>query len=294
MSSHGGLPAPRSAINFCELISAKQRSWEDVGVILQPSDKAELNALLVDYLKDGHSAALERRALNFLMVYREREKLSPVLDDNERAQLDALISAQWQAPASTPVRSRGRGFTWPNLTWLNPRRGIAGLVVFGLLVLGGLGVNQFVENSRAGSPPPGVVQQHPPAPQVQPGTTDLQNFKQDYGPFIQVQPSHVDQHSGTQALLFLEDGGYFDSATWTIDPNAAGWQQDIAGNVNNVDVHGNFADITNADGLPYTVGINQPFVFSNNPETVLMIDPTGNVSSMSLAQATAVRHILTK
>jgi hypothetical protein len=42
------------------------------------------------------------------------------------------------------------------------------------------------------------------------------------------------------------------------------------------------------------VGINQPFVISSNPDTVLLIDRTGTVMSVSLAQATAVRHSLRK
>jgi ABC-type enterochelin transport system substrate-binding protein len=42
------------------------------------------------------------------------------------------------------------------------------------------------------------------------------------------------------------------------------------------------------------VGINQPFVISSNPDTVLLIDRTGTVRSVSLAQATAVRRSLRK
>jgi uncharacterized membrane protein len=54
-------------------------------------------------------------------------------------------------------------------------------------------------------------------------------------------------------------------------------------------VTGDHADITDADGNPYIVGINQPFVISGNPGTVLLIDRTGTVLAISLAQATAVR-----
>ena len=52
--------------------------------------------------------------------------------------------------------------------------------------------------------------------------------------------------------------------------------------------------ITDADGVGYTVGINQAFIISSNPDTVLLISPGSTVMSMSLAQATAVRQPLGK
>lgn len=57
---------------------------------------------------------------------------------------------------------------------------------------------------------------------------------------------------------------------------------------------GNYATITDADGIGYTVGINQAFIFSSNPGTVLLISPSSTVVSMSLAQATAVRQPLAR
>ncbi len=50
--------------------------------------------------------------------------------------------------------------------------------------------------------------------------------------------------------------------------------------------------IEDADGIGYTVGVNQAFIISSNPGTVLLMAPGGMVMSMPLAQATAVRKPL--
>jgi hypothetical protein len=76
------------------------------------------------------------------------------------------------------------------------------------------------------------------------------------------------------------------TATW--------WAQDLGGNVSSVAASGGHANITDADGTGYTVGINQPFIISSNPDTVLLISPGSTVMSMSLAQATAVRQPLVR
>ena len=63
-------------------------------------------------------------------------------------------------------------------------------------------------------------------------------------------------------------------------------------NVTSVARSGDQAAITDADGVDYTVGIDQAFIISSNPGTVLLISPGSAVMSMSLAQATAVRQSL--
>jgi hypothetical protein len=57
---------------------------------------------------------------------------------------------------------------------------------------------------------------------------------------------------------------------------------------------GDHAAIKDADGVGYTVGINQSFIISSNPGTVLLVTPGSVVMSMSLAQATAVRQPLAR
>jgi hypothetical protein len=79
-----------------------------------------------------------------------------------------------------------------------------------------------------------------------------------------------------------------------VPPTATRWAQDIGGNVTSVVRSGDYATITDANGIEYTVGINQAFIFSSNPGTVLLIGPSSTVMSMSLAQATAVRQPLAR
>jgi hypothetical protein len=79
-----------------------------------------------------------------------------------------------------------------------------------------------------------------------------------------------------------------------VPSTAAWWAQDIGGNVTTVADSGDHATITDADGIGYTVGVNQAFIVSSNPGTVLLISPGGTVMSMTLAQATAVRQPLAR
>lgn len=98
--------------------------------------------------------------------------------------------------------------------------------------------------------------------------------------------------TGRAALLLLESGRTYASDRWAVPSTAKWWTEDIGGNVASVQAQGNRAAITDADGVGYTVGLDQAFVISSNPDTVLLISPGGTVMSMSLAQATAVRQPL--
>ena len=92
----------------------------------------------------------------------------------------------------------------------------------------------------------------------------------------------------------LQNAGVSASKRWTVPSGSTQWAQDLGGNVTSVQVTGTHAAIADADGVGYTVGVNQPFIISGNPGTVLMISPDSTVMSMSLAQATAVRQPLGK
>lgn len=146
------------------------------------------------------------------------------------------------------------------------------------------------ENWWASSPNPGSAPQNPPGITIPPGSTNLQNLTQDFGPWQQLTPSDMAPQTGSPNLLLLQNGAYYMSTKWIIPSGSSSWQQDIGGNVSTVTVNGNHVDITDANGVPYIVGVNQAFVNSNNPEAVLMIGPTGTVDSMTLAQATAIRQ----
>lgn len=152
----------------------------------------------------------------------------------------------------------------------------------------GVGISSFVGSHQPGAPAAtgtgggGVVGSVPP------GSTDLQALRQDFGPWRQL----AGQPAGGPALLLLERGSVYASERWAVPSGATWWTADIGGNVASVQDHGNRAAITDADGTGYTVGIDQAFIISTNPDTVLLISPGGTVMSMSLAQATAVRQPL--
>jgi hypothetical protein len=197
------------------------------------------------------------------------------------------------------VHHNGAGWPragWPRAGW--PRAGwrwnwrVAGIAAtaVGLAAGLGVGISSYVGSHQSGPPPatvsgqPGVVQT------VAPGSTDLQALRQDFGPWQQL----TGQPTDSPALLLLESGSVYASERWTVPSTGAWWAQDLGGNVTSVARSGGHASITDADGVGYTVGINQPFIISSNPDTVLVINPSSTVMSMSLAEATAVRQPLAR
>ncbi|MCL2584987.1 MAG: hypothetical protein FWE35_21305 [Streptosporangiales bacterium] len=165
------------------------------------------------------------------------------------------------------------------------------IVVF-VAVVAGLVIAGTVVSSEQSGPPRATGPARPGTGQgVPPGSTDLQNLQQDFGPWRQL----VGQETGTPALLLLLNGTVQASTRWTISSAAStGWTQDLGGNVNSVTLSGGRAAITDADDVHYTVGVGQAFVVASNPGTALLIKPGGTVMSMTLAQATAMRQPLRK
>jgi len=154
----------------------------------------------------------------------------------------------------------------------------------------GIGISSAVGSHQSG-PPAATATAVPRAEQgVPPGSTDLQALRSNFGPWRQLTGPATD----SPALLLLENGGVSAATRWTLPPTAPGWSQDLGGNVASATVSGDGAAVTDPDGVGYTVGINQAFIISKNPGTVLLISPTGTVMSMSLAQATAVRQPLAR
>lgn len=156
----------------------------------------------------------------------------------------------------------------------------------------GIGISAYAGSHQSGPPAATTAGRTGAAQAVAPGSTDLQALRQDFGPWRQL--SHAGPLTGSPALLLLERGSAYASERWTVLSTATWWVQDIGGNVTSVQDSGGHATITDADGINYTVGINQPFIISSNPDTVLLIRPGGTVMSMPLAQATAVRQPLRK
>lgn len=192
--------------------------------------------------------------------------------------------------ARRPRSQDGRG-GWPSirLTW-NWR--LAAFAAAAVVVAAGVGIGIVSAVGSHQSGPPAAAASDPSGAGqgVPPGSTDLQALRSDFGPWRQLTGRVTDG----PALLLLESGGAYASERWTVPSTAAGWAQDLGGNVASVTDTGDHAAITDPDGIGYTVGINQAFIISSNPGTVLLISPNGTVMSMSLAQATAMRQPLAR
>jgi hypothetical protein len=179
-----------------------------------------------------------------------------------------------------------RGISW---RW-NWRLAAIAAIAVGLAAGLGIGISSYVGSHQSGPPTATASGRSGAGQAVAPGSTDLQALRQDFGPWRQLTGRLTDG----PALLLLESGGAYASERWTVPSTAAWWAQDVGGNVTSVTDSGDRAAITDADGIGYTVGIDQAFIISSNPETVLLISPNSTVMSMSLAQATAVRQPLAR
>ncbi len=287
MCSHG--PSGSSpALDFLATIQAKERLPGGAFAVLDEADRATLEQLLRGYHEQGLTAALERRARTFLIAYRELDRHAGVLDEAERERLGQVLysspgPAVRRSAAPGPGASPHRGAPW---RWVSAA-GFAVLAAAGL----GLGVASHVRSEQAG-PPPAIQGRALPDQQSVPAGTGLQDLSRDYGPWRQLTPAGADPRTGSPPLLLLQDGRGYVSGRWTVPPGAPGWQRAAATDVASVRVTGDHADITDADGAGWIVGIGQPFVFSAAPGTVLRIDRAGVVWSLPLARATALRQSL--
>jgi hypothetical protein len=187
-----------------------------------------------------------------------------------------------------PHRAAGRS---PVISWTWNWRVVAvAAVAIGAAAGLGVGIAGYAGSHQSGPPAATSSGQSGAGQAVAPGSTDLQALRQDFGPWHQL----AGRPTGSTALLLLESGSAYASEKWTVPSSATWWAQDLGGNVTSVAAAGDHAAITDADGVGYTVGVNQAFIVSSNPGTVLLITPSSVVMSMSLAQATAVRQPLAR
>jgi hypothetical protein len=253
-----------------------------IAVPMPEGDDATLASILNQVRTAGGTTRLEAQARNWLIGYRE---MQPPLTPSQAAQLGAVIDGM---PSTEQAIQQSPEWRFPR-----PSRVvqvILAVAVAALIALGGvyLLIGSQPDNSvQQGS----QSQQHQAPQQVPPGSTDLQNFESDWGPFRQLAVSDQGPQTGAPALLLLNQGGYYQAKNWAL-PGNAGWTADLGGNVQSVEVISHHADITDADGNLWVIGINQPFVFAGNPGTVLKIDPIGTVLAIPESHAIATRtHI---
>jgi hypothetical protein len=179
-----------------------------------------------------------------------------------------------------------RGISW---RW-NRRLAAIAAIAIGLAAGLGIGIAGYVGSHQSGPPTATASGRSGGDQAVAPGSTDLQALRQDFGPWRQL----TDGPTDSPALLLLQGGGAYASERWTVPSTSTRWAHDLGGNVASVTDSGDHAAIRDADGVGYTVGINQAFIISSNPGTVLLITPGSVVMSRPLAQATAVRQTLAR
>jgi hypothetical protein len=200
-------------------------------------------------------------------------------EDGECRWCRAKVRARPRPSFARSRRSRNWRWNWP-LTAISA-------IAVGLAAGLGIGIASYVGSHQSG-PPTATATGSSVAESVAPGSTDLQALRQDFGPWRQLANGPTDG----PALLLLESGAAYASERWTVPSGATWWAQDLGGNVNSVTRSGDRAMIQDSDGIGYTVGVNQAFIISSNPDTVLLVTPGSIVMSMPLAQATAVRQPL--
>lgn len=279
MSNYAKPPASRTpALDFLRKVEIWQQApggTAGIAVAMPAGDEVTLNQLLETFRRQGDSAQLEAQARYWLIGYRE---MQPPLTGSQQAELDVVVDGLHDEPARDSQISDLRKLVI----------GIVAALLILFLAIGGRAIWHAIH-------PANPVQNGVPSltlpQQVPPGTTDLQNFKSDWGPWKQLAASQQNPQTGAPALLLLEPGtGYFASMNWTVPAGSPAWAPDLGGNIGGVDVRGNYALIADADGTTWVVGVNQPFVFASNPGTVLKIDPTGNVLAIPAAHAIGLRH----
>lgn len=207
------------------------------------------------------------------------------LDDDGRCR---WCRAKVRAPHPRAQRTGGRR---PRVSraWSWRLAGVAAAAI--ALAAGlGVGISSYIGSHQSGPPPATGTRSAGVVESVPPGSTELQALRQDFGAWRQL----TGQSTGSTALLLLQGGIVYASQRWTVPSTSTWWTQDLGGNVTSVETTGGRASITDADGVGYTVGIDQAFIIASNPDTVLLISPGSTVMSMSLAQATAVRQPLGK
>ena len=210
------------------------------------------------------------------------------LDDDGRCR---WCRAQARATRPQARRAHGRGPRGPGLgRKRNWRLGVIAAVAVALAAGLGVGLSSYLGSHQSGPPPAVGTTDSGVVASVPPGSTDLQALRQDFGPWRQL----TGQLTGSPALLLLQSGSSYASERWTVPSTARWWTADLGGNVTSVQATDGRAAITDADGVGYTVAVDQAFIVSSNPDTVLLISPDGTVMSMSRAQATAVRQPLGK
>jgi hypothetical protein len=278
------MSTPTPALDFLRKVQVWQEDEANktagLVVIMPESEQSGLSVILRSASRHGDRLTTEDLARRWLIGYRELELQQRVLTDEQRAELNDVISqdvARRTGQRQPGPRQRRRVKPWQ---WI-----LIASISLGL-GLGAAGFAHALAGSANGAPPAAGAPVNPAQQPAQGPLTDLQQFRADWDV-----PSAASADAGNPAqVVLLQDGLYY-PAPWVIPAGDAGWTASPADGADmKWSVHGNQADVTDADGTTWTVAAGQPFVLASNPQAVFRVLRDGTLESMPQPHAITARH----
>ena len=136
-------------------------------------------------------------------------------------------------------------------------------------------------------PTPPIATQAPFIP------TTLQVVENGLGPFKVVTGSGSASKAASSAVLLLgEDGSTKASTAWKVAIDPKVWSDKGSFWIRGVQVNDDHVVFKTATDKIFGAGVNQPFVLGAAPDSVICVDATGTVHTVSLAQAIRLREPL--
>lgn len=186
-----------------------------------------------------------------------------------------------------PVLSRRRRL------WIIAVGAVLGLL---LLVAGTVLVVRYAISGPKAKP--AVAQPMPQVPQETLSDNGLNQVKSVLGPFsvLNLDATNPAPETHSPAMLILnEDGSTLASQSWTVPFDSTKWKQ--SGDpfqVRSKTVQSGYVVIGTNIRRTYVVGVNQPFIFAGDPETVYVVDAQGRFWFIATTPAEASRQALNK
>lgn len=174
------------------------------------------------------------------------------------------------------------------------RKRVVILVVAALVALAGVGI---VSYALSGPPAqPAIEKPLPPAGQVPLEDTDLNQVKEALGPFTTIAVSADSPNPDTShpaVLLLNQDGSTQASENWTVPFNGStSWTQGDVAQIRSISLNVGYVTFGTNLQRTFVVKANQPFIFEEAPERVVVVDAQGNTWSSTMSRAQASRQPL--
>ena len=272
---------PTPALDFLE----KVRTWQEADgasaglpLVIPGSAQDRLSAILADMDRGYSRADLETRARRWLIGYHELVSQQGGLTAEQKRELNSIVTCipLWDARQR---RQHNRQRPW----YLEPA-----FLVVALIALIGITLSVsalLIGSDTSGPPPAGPVAAAPAGPQAG-ALTELQQFRADWNV-----PKFATANSGSAlALVLLQDGLYY-PVPWYLLNGGTGWEASTSASISSAEVTASgTANVTDGDGITYTVVLGQPFVLSADPTVIFRVLRDGTIQSMPGSHAITIRH----